>query len=468
MGKIRLIIAIIIGKLMICLTKLTGSQGTVFPGRIARIIYPDILKILGENISEEIIVITGTNGKTTTSNMVAQILKEHDYSLVHNAAGANMITGITTAFIDKTNLMGTKIFHYALLETDEANIPLLLKELTPKVVVITNFFSDQLDRFGQLDNIINLVKDALINTKIELVLNADDPLVTHFQSDTGLHCWYFGFKGTDYDKKDSSYNNKEGKHCVFCQSELVFDKYHYAQLGKFYCPNCGNKNPEPNFVAHSLVMNPTISFWVNDIYIESPYQGFYNAYNILAAVSIAKLVGLKDEFITNAIKIYQPQAGRMESFNIAAKKVILILVKNPIGLNQAMAALEQEIQSKNILFILNDNAGDSRDVSWIWETDLEMLATNQLNINNFICAGTCSGDIAVRLKYSGFPAGNIVLVKNLAEGIEELITRDSEVCYLFTTYSALFSSRKMLIKYQDKYKADISALKVKDFMGMGE
>lgn len=465
MSKIRLIVAIITGKLIIFLTRFTGSQGTVMPGRIARIIYPDILKALGENITEEIIVVTGTNGKTTTSNMIAQILKEHDYSLVHNAAGANMLTGITTAFIEKTNLLGTKKFNYALLETDEANIPLLLKEINPKVILITNFFSDQLDRFGQLDNIINLIKDAVRNTNIELVLNADDPLVAHFQEDTGLHCWYFGFKETDYDSTEGQ-DNKVGKYCVFCGEELVFDKYHYAQLGKFHCTSCGNRNPEPNFVGRSLIMDPTISFYVNDIFIQSPYQGFYNAYNILAAVSIAKLVGLQDKFITEAIKKYQPQAGRMESFIIGGKKVILILVKNPIGLNQALAALSNELKSKNILFVLNDNAGDGRDVSWIWEADLEEVATDKFNINNFICAGSRSGDIAVRIKYTDFPEDNISLVEGLEEGIRKVVHADSEVGYILSTYSALFACRKILVKLQDKSESNLEGTTVKHSLEM--
>ncbi len=455
------------GKLIISLTRFTGSQGTVFPGKIARILHPDILHELAKNILEEIIVITGTNGKTTTSNMVAQILKEHNYSLVHNEAGANMLAGITTAFIAKTNLWGTKLFDYALLETDEANLPLLLKEITPKLVLITNFFNDQLDRFGEVDYIIDLIKDAVRNTNIELVLNADDPLVTHFQRATGLHCWYYGFRETDYDKSEDL-ESKVGKYCAFCGHQLVFEKYHYAQLGKFHCPNCASKNPEPNFVGHNLQMNPTISFSANDIFLESPYQGFYNAYNILAAVSIAKLVGLQDNFITEAIRNYQPQAGRMESFFIQRKEVILILVKNPIGLNQALEALGNNPDNKNILFILNDKAGDGRDVSWVWEANLELITAEGFNIEAFVCSGSRSGDIALRVKYAGYPESSLYLADGLQESILKAINQTSSTSYVFSTYSALFACRKILINLQAESKTGLKGNNVVETVKLGD
>lgn len=148
MQTIRTITAIAAAKLLICLSRILGNQGTAFPGRIARKIDPHILQKLAGNVKEEIYIITGTNGKTTTTNMIARILEEKGYSFVHNRAGANMITGITTAFIKESDVFGKRSFEYALLETDEANVPLLLKELTPRVVLITNFFRDQLDRYG--------------------------------------------------------------------------------------------------------------------------------------------------------------------------------------------------------------------------------------------------------------------------------------------------------------------------------
>lgn len=342
------------GKILISLSRRLGNQGTDFPGRVARKIYPGILKELAANIEEEIFIVTGTNGKTTTSNMIAAILKEKGYSLVHNSAGANMLTGVTTAFIQASDIWGRNSFDYALLEVDEAYVPLLIKETRPRVVIITNFFRDQLDRYGELDHTINLIKDGVRNTEIELVLNGDDPLITHFQHDTGLHCWYYGFENTIYDSLESE-ESREGRYCVFCGEELEYSRYHYAQLGQFNCPRCRNQNPRLNFTGRGLKMTPFIQMKVNDLAISSPYQGFYNAYNILAAVSAARLVGIEDHIIQKAIAGYQPRAGRMENFIINGKRAVLILVKNPTGLNQTLSTLLYDQQSKNLFMALNDN-----------------------------------------------------------------------------------------------------------------
>jgi len=193
------ILAILAGKAIILASRLAGNQGSNLPGRVAARIYPPILQVLGRNIRRSTLVITGTNGKTTTSNMVAAIIRAQGNTLVHNQAGANMIPGITTAFINSTNWLGTKPFDFALLETDEANVPLLLQVLKPRYLLITNFFRDQLDRFGELDHTIGLIKEAVKATDIDLVLNGDDPLQSDFALATGLRCWYYGFANTIYD-----------------------------------------------------------------------------------------------------------------------------------------------------------------------------------------------------------------------------------------------------------------------------
>lgn len=443
MQVIRRIIAIAIAKLLICLSRILGNQGTDFPGRVARIIDPDILKKLAANVQEEIYIITGTNGKTTTTNMIARILEEKGYFFVHNRAGANMVTGITTAFIKEANLWGNRPFEYALLETDEANVPLLLKELTPRVVLITNFFRDQLDRYGELDRIISLIKDAVRDTDIELVLNADDPLVVHFQNETGLHCWYYGFDDTDYDVFEGE-ESREGRFCAFCGEELQYERFHYAQLGKFQCLKCGSHNPRRNFTGHNLRMTPQIHFYVNNMEIYSPYLGFYNAYNILAAVSVAKLVGIQDDIVQRAIARYQPRAGRMEQFQIGDKKAIQILVKNPTGLNQTLAALNTDPASKSLFFALNDNAADGRDVSWIWDAQVENIAIPGAAIKGITCSGLRSGDAALRFKYAGFNEEIIMVESDLEAGIKSCLNIEAEVYYFLCTYTTLFASRKIL------------------------
>ncbi len=443
----RKILTITAGKILIFLSRMLGNQGTDFPGRAARTLYPGILKALAANIQEEIFIVTGTNGKTTTTNMIASILREKGYTLVHNTAGANMLSGITTAFIEASDLLGRKKFDYALLEVDEAFVPLLIKEVRPRVVIITNFFRDQLDRYGELDHTINLIKEGVRNTDIELVLNGDDPLISHFHNDTGLHCWYYGFAQTIYDSVESM-ESREGRYCVFCGHELDYQRYHYAQLGQFRCPECDNHNPDMNFTGNKLKMNPFIEMNVNDLFIQSPYQGFYNAYNILAAVSAARLVGIEDRTIQRAIAGYRPRAGRMENFIINGKRTILILVKNPTGLNQTLSTLLYDTKSKNLFIALNDNAADGRDISWIWDADVEMLADVKARIVYVVSSGQRSGDMAVRIKYSGVNPGIINIKSDLKEGIELAVAGAGETNYILSTYTALFECQKILRKLQ--------------------
>ncbi|MEA1959951.1 MAG: MurT ligase domain-containing protein [Bacillota bacterium] len=447
MFRFRRTLAIAAGKAVILLSRLLGNQGTDFPGRIARRIDPDILKDLAGNIQKEIIVVTGTNGKTTTTNMIAAMIAEKQESYVHNQAGANMMTGITTAFIQSTNLLGNKPMNYGLLETDEANVPHLLKELTPQYILITNFFRDQLDRYGELDHTIRLIKEAVKDTSIELVLNADDPLVSNFQDETGLHCWYYGFDKTPYDSQSSD-ESREGRFCIVCGSELQYDRFHYAQLGKFHCPQCGNTNPKRHFTAGDLEMNPTLRFKVDEVSVSSSYQGFYNAYNILAAVSLCSLLEISGDIIERAILNYQPRAGRMEHFVIDGKRVVLILVKNPTGLNQSLSILLQDPSAKNVFMALNDNAADGRDISWIWDAEVEMINHPDAGVQCFVASGQRSGDMAVRVKYAGVSKENIILETSLEKGIQRVIEKDSERSYVLSTYTALFECRKILSALQ--------------------
>ncbi|MBP8819147.1 MAG: DUF1727 domain-containing protein [Syntrophomonadaceae bacterium] len=449
MNHIRLILALLVGKTLIIISRLLGNQGSSFPGKMALRIYPGILSELAAQVKGKIIVVTGTNGKTTTSNMLASIITETGAALIHNQSGANMLSGITTAFIDKSSITGRKQFDCALLETDEANVPFLLREIDPGLLLITNFFSDQLDRFGELDTIINKIKDAVNNREIDLLLNADDPLTAHFQDLSSASRYYFGFAATSYDSYDSR-ENREGRHCVICGQELEYRRYHYASLGQFTCLGCGSHNPELDFTGHNLVMNPTIELMVDDLEINSPYQGFYNAYNVLAAAAAARMLDINKQHIQRAIANYQPQAGRMETFHINGIPAVLILVKNPAGLNQSITAVIQDQTYKNLFFALNDNAGDGRDISWIWDADMEIIEEEQNRIKHIVCSGLRSGDMALRVKYAGYPVDRLEIKTDLKEAIEHITQLECEKIYLLSTYSALFECRKILLELQKR------------------
>lgn len=447
MNRVRLILAIMTGKFMIMLSRLMGNQGSNFPGRLARRIYPGILTELAAGIRGKIIIVTGTNGKTTTSNMLASILQETGARVVHNQAGANMIPGITTAFIAATSITGQRQFDYGILETDEANVPLLLKEIKAGLILVTNFFRDQLDRYGELDHTVQVIKNAVKGKSIDLLLNADDPLTANFENLTSVHCWYYGFAPGNYDHHESK-ESREGRYCILCGQELQYHRYHYAQLGKFSCPGCGHRNPELDFTGHNLEMNPTIKLMVDEIPLSSPYQGFYNAYNIVAAVSAARLLEISPGHIQAGIADFKPRAGRMETFTINDRPAVLILVKNPTGLNQSLTAvIEDNSDNKNLFFALNDKTADGRDISWIWDAEFEVMESD-LRIKQIVCSGIRSGDIALRMKYSGYPANKITIKSDLKEGISHITSLDGDINYILSTYTALFQCRKVLLTLQ--------------------
>jgi UDP-N-acetylmuramyl tripeptide synthase len=450
MFNIRKTAAILVGKIIINLSRLLGNQGSTLPGKLASRIYPPLLRELGGNTYKDTFIVTGTNGKTTTTNMIAAIIREKGSSYVHNQAGANMLAGITTAYLSQTNIRGTRAIDYALLETDEANVPLLVKLIKPRYLVITNFFRDQLDRYGELDYTISLIKQAVRDSDVEMLLNADDPLESNFAAETGRICWYYGFGDTEYDTYFGA-ESREGRYCVFCGRELHYARFHYAQLGVYHCPQCGNQNPPPDFGGSELKLTPRLHLKVKDIVLESPYQGFYNAYNILAAASLASLSGFEPEIIQRAIAGFHPEAGRMETFNIKGKRVVLILVKNPTGLNQSLSMVLQDNTCKNLFIALNDNAADGRDVSWIWDADLEFINGEENRINRIICSGQRSGDMAIRIKYTGVNTEKITIEPELQSGIEQALDLESDVSYILCTYTALFASRKILVKLQKKY-----------------
>ncbi|HWQ74331.1 MAG TPA: MurT ligase domain-containing protein [Syntrophomonas sp.] len=444
---LRMIIAIMAGKLAIFLSRMAGNQGTDFPGRLARKICPPILSELAGHVDQEIIIVTGTNGKTTTSNMIAEILRENGNAYVHNRAGANMLTGITTAFIKATSISGRRRFDYALLETDEANVPLLLREVKASLMLVTNFFRDQLDRYGELDHTISLIKEAARDGRLELILNADDPLQSDFAEHVGTKCWHYGFDDTIYDELTSA-DSREGRYCVRCGQELSYQRYHYAQLGAYRCPQCGNHNPVQDFTGRALKMEAGISLSVNELSLQSSYQGFYNAYNILAAVAMGKRLGIDDDVIQRAIFKFQPRAGRMEKFVIDGKPCLLVLVKNPTGLNQSLNMLMLDQRSKSLFIALNDNAADGRDISWIWDADVEAIIRPEAGIRKIVCSGQRSGDIALRIKYAGYPVDDIMIESRLREGIALTIAQETRTAFIVCTYTALFPCRQIMLKMQ--------------------
>ncbi|WP_428911656.1 MurT ligase domain-containing protein [Niallia sp. Krafla_26] len=419
-------------------SRLLNKSGSNIPGVVARKIDPNILRKLASK-TEKIVLISGTNGKTTTSQIIGHILKENGYHIIHNAEGSNMISGITTAFINHEKFVMRKKADMAIIEIDEGSIARVSKEIRFDLMVFTNFFRDQLDRFGEIDALVNKICGILSQTSAKLILNADDPFTSRL-GQIGLDCEYFGI-----DKNAFSFENHnvtESTYCPQCDGPLRYDHYHYGQLGYYHC-ECGFKRKNPKYELNHLDMDKGLSLKTNHGDFSIPILGSYNAMNTLAAISLAIELGVSSEQIQRALSTFQIENGRMEGFHHKEKPVILNLAKNPAGVNVSLSESNGNLDRKQYLLVLNDTDNDGQDVSWIWDADYEKI--NPSLTERVICSGLRAEDMAVRIKYTGFPQDKIEIIKNINQAVEELLNKHVN-SYIVPNYTALGPTRKALVK----------------------
>ena len=434
-------IAILFAKLSIILGKILGKKSSSTPGTIAMRICPDILFHLAKQVKNEIIFICGTNGKTTTSNLLYSLIKNEGKKVVCNNIGANMLPGVACAFVSSANVFGKLDADYAVIECDEASIRHIVKHVIPDKIVLTNLFRDQLDRYGEIDTTIKLLEEAFEKVKnVNLIVNGDDPLCAYFG--TKYKAIYFGV-----DEKSNLNTNetKEGRFCQNCGAEIFYNYYHYSQLGDYYCKKCGFKRPSLDYFAKNIDlsdgMNFDIHFKDKVITLSLDYKGFYNIYNVLASFSAFESLNLGYANLNSVLKNYKPQIGRMETFNINGKKIILNLSKNPAGFNQAIATLNADPNKKDVFVIVNDNAQDGKDISWIWDVDFELFEKS--NIENLYAGGMRKDDIALRFKYANLD--NIKTSESDIKELSKIITKNDLPLYMLVNYTALFKVQSDLL-----------------------
>ncbi|WP_027416618.1 Mur ligase family protein [Aneurinibacillus terranovensis] len=430
-------VAILSGKFAGKVSRTLGNDATNIPGVIARKIAPDLLKTLANQI-EHLILITGTNGKTTTSNILASILRAAGKSVFNNEEGANLITGITACFVKHAKISGTLSYKYAVIEVDEAALSQVAKQVQPEMMVCTNFFRDQLDRFGEIDTLINTVRKAIIPLHTKLVLNGDDPLVMRLNK-LEKKTVFFGMNKNV--KGFQLHGVSESKFCPDCGNELHYEAIYYGQLGYYSC-SCGFKRPIPTYEIDSLHLGHAPSFSINNFTFHIPISGIHNVYNALAAIACAKELGIENTDIEKGLLAYEASNGRMQSFEYKGVPYILNLVKNPAGMNITLAQLLMDYEDKQIAIILNDLKYDGTDISWIWDADLEQL--NREDIKKVICGGTRAHDLALRIKYAGIDTNKIVILTSYDEVVDYCIQHSMKT-FLLPNYTALTPIRKKLV-----------------------
>jgi UDP-N-acetylmuramyl tripeptide synthase len=431
------------GKTTGIVLKLLGRKATTLPGYIACRLDAGLLGELACSY-DRLLLVTGTNGKTTTANLLAAVLTAAGKQFAFNQAGANLVTGICGALLENYSWGGRPRAQLALLEVDEATVPKFCAQAVPDMAVVTNFFRDQLDRYGELDTTISLVREALPEQTL-LILNADDPLVAYLGTGRS-RVTYYGVARTPESRQESQ-ETREAKFCPCCGHTLAYELFHYGQLGLYFCNHCDFRRPLPSVLAEEVRQEPEgLRFKTGSGNYVTALQGYYNLYNLLAAITVARQLDIAESTIEKGLREFIPQAGRMERFSSPEGELTLTLVKNPTGFNQVIRAVLAGGRKIRLLIAINDLAADGRDISWLWDVDFEYLGSQDCLVSQIVCSGLRAEEMALRLKYAGLTVDKLFIEHSLEQALEILLSnRESgEDVFVLPTYTNLFPLRKLL------------------------
>lgn len=433
------------------LSRMRGRGGTSAPGKVLLALAPEAIRELGGRLGRGSVLVSATNGKTTTTAMAATILERSGVPLLHNRAGANMAGGIAATLLDAPRGGDDRL---GLFEVDEMWLPRMAEKLHPRVIVLGNLFRDQLDRYGELESIADSWADLLASTDASLVLNADDPLV----ADLGRDLPRVSYFGVDDDTlaQPGLGHAVDAKHCRACGAPYVFDAVYLGHLGRYHCEGCGRGRPTPGVTARAVRLEGVraASFRLStsageaDVHLQVP--GLYNVYNALAAAALAVALDETLEPIAAGLSSTEPAFGRAETVTVgvdgaAAREARIMLIKNPAGANEVLRTLALEPGEHDVFAVLNDRIADGRDVSWIWDADFEVLAGR---VRRVTCSGTRAADMAARFKYAGIEPGRIELRPELASGLASAVADHAdanEPLFALPTYTAMLELRDLLV-----------------------
>lgn len=435
---IRSHVAIAAGKTSQWVLQTFFKGGSSYPGKLALKIDPKILDTLAKDY--EIVVVTGTNGKTLTTALTVNILRQEFDHVLTNPTGANMEQGIVSTFLSAKNKKAKKKF--AILEIDEASLSRVTKYIEPKLFLFTNIFRDQMDRYGEIYTTYKLIVDgAAAAPNAPILCNGDSPIFNSVETINPRK--YYGFNH-EPDKEQMAHYNTDGLLCPKCHHILHYKMITYANLGKYYCPNCGFHRPELDVQLTEMVAmdNTSADFVIDGSEYSIAVGGMYNVYNALAATAVAEHYGVAPEKIKAGLSYDEKVFGRQETINIDGKLCTLILVKNPVGLDQVIDMMGLSPYSFSLVSLLNANYADGIDVSWIWDGDHESFA--QMDIPEVIAGGDRHTDMALRLKVAGIPEDNLKEIPNLEDVITAIKKLPTERVYILATYTAVLQLRKQL------------------------
>jgi UDP-N-acetylmuramyl tripeptide synthase len=421
--------------------------GTTLPGRVLLRLEPDAIARLGAGLERRVTIVSATNGKTTTAGMIATVLAAEGREPVHNRAGSNMTWGVATALLEQRGSEG-------LFEVDEAWLPKVAAALDPSLIVLGNLFRDQLDRYGEIevlaDEWATLVQERSGRTRF--ALNADDPLIADLGRDTGERrregVVYFGIEDPAQALPELQHAF-DAKHCRRCGHPYAYERAFVGHLGHYSCPNCGASRPAPDLAATEIELRGmagsrfTVRHPGGNMAVELPLPGLYNVYNALAAIAAAIELGVEAEKAGAALAGVRAAFGRVETIEAGGKPLSILLVKNPAGANEVLRTLRLEAGERqlDLWMALNDRIADGRDVSWVWDADFELLTGA---VRRVTCSGTRAPEMALRLKYAGWPPDRIAVEPRIDASLDAALAAAPDRLFALPTYTALLELRKLL------------------------
>ena len=443
---LKVFLAVAACKLTRLALRLLKRGGTALPGKVALKLCPRLLGTLSRGV--QVIAITGTNGKTTSARIVEQALVHAGADYFANRSGSNLMQGITAEFAANASLLGRVKKAWAVIECDEAAAKQVFPLLRPKVILVTNVFRDQLDRYGEVTHTLDNIRIGLLGAPEAVVcLNADCSLTASLAEDIPNRVVFFGVDTDIYRERVSEVS--DAPRCLRCGGEYVYSRVTYGHLGDWRCPGCGRTRPAPEISVTEILAQDadgervrlSVSGRLHECYVNLP--GGYNIYNAAGSVAAVLQAGFPLEAALAACGDFRCGFGRMEKFTLDGTDVRMILVKNPAGCNQVLNFLSNLEGEALFVVCLNDNYADGTDVSWIWDVNFEKLLDMGERLTGVLVSGVRAWDMAVRLKYAGLPEEKLTVRTDWGELLQAITAQDKPV-FVMPTYTAMLGLRERI------------------------
>jgi UDP-N-acetylmuramyl tripeptide synthase len=414
--------------------------GTTLPGKLLWKLDPGAIDLLAQRLPQGSVLVSATNGKTTSAAMVAGILRPR-VRVAHNRSGANLVSGVAST------LLSARDAELGLFEVDEAALPEVARRVRPRALLLGNLFRDQLDRYGELEHVAARWRETVgMLPEAALVVNGDDPQVGDLAH--GHPARVFGVDDPRL-ARPALQHAADSKYCLRCGTPYDYAAAYVGHLGDYRCPNCGHARPQLDVVARNIELRG-LDGAEFDLHapegttrVRLALPGLYNVYNALGAASLAFLLGASLDDVVSGLERFSAAFGRFERITVADRRLLMLLIKNPAGANEAVRTLVEGAAPRVAVIALNDAIADGRDVSWIWDVDFEPLIAG---IDTLVATGTRAAELALRFAYGGLDRSRIEVVPSLTAALDrglELTPPGGELTVL-PTYTAMLALRKIV------------------------